>query len=373
MPTMTLGPEIESTPELNAMIDDGAVVAFGVSGGKDSSTMVLAVNEWLDGRGHPKSKRLCVHADLGVIEWPQTDDMVRKLATFAELPLTIVRRNAGDMLDRWEQRWANNVTRYQNLACVTLITPWSTPAMRFCTSELKVAPITSALKKMFPGEVIINATGIRRQESSNRALASVVKETPKLTVKTKGTRGYTWNPILGFTLDQVHECHKRWGFALHPAYTEFGSSRLSCSLCILATKNDHLAALKEPRNHPAFRRISKLELESTFSFQSKRWVVEYSPDLVDEFTSMLIPVVQAKADQRRALEARIPKELLFVKGWPTSVPTVEQAGILAEVRAEVSDIMGFSSLYLTTQDLRERYATMVKEKEAKDAVIAAKA
>jgi hypothetical protein len=38
------------------------------------------------------------------------------------------------MLDRWEKRWQNNVSRYEDLSCVKVILPWSTPQMRFCTS-----------------------------------------------------------------------------------------------------------------------------------------------------------------------------------------------------------------------------------------------
>src|SRR3546814_14198036 len=80
----------------------------------------------------------------------------------------VVKRNAGDMLARWQGRWANNLTRYQDLSCVKVILPWSTPSMRFCTSELKVAVITSALKKQYPGQDIVNVAGIRRQESPAR-------------------------------------------------------------------------------------------------------------------------------------------------------------------------------------------------------------
>ena len=55
------------------------------------------------------------------------------------------------MMKRWLKRWTNNLARYRSMACVKLILPWSTPGMRFCTSELKSAPIASALVKRFPG------------------------------------------------------------------------------------------------------------------------------------------------------------------------------------------------------------------------------
>jgi hypothetical protein len=49
------------------------------------------------------------------------------------------------MIERWEQRWRDNCARYINLECVTLITPWSSAGMRFCSSELKLAPISREL------------------------------------------------------------------------------------------------------------------------------------------------------------------------------------------------------------------------------------
>ncbi|WP_454872978.1 hypothetical protein [Paraburkholderia xenovorans] len=55
------------------------------------------------------------------------------------------------MLARWQKRWENNVTRYRELSCVLLILLWSTPSMRFCTSELKTAVITERAEEALPG------------------------------------------------------------------------------------------------------------------------------------------------------------------------------------------------------------------------------
>lgn len=40
------------TPEIRGMIDKGAVVAIGISGGKDSVCCALAVARYLDEVGH---------------------------------------------------------------------------------------------------------------------------------------------------------------------------------------------------------------------------------------------------------------------------------------------------------------------------------
>ena len=55
------------------------------------------------------------------------------------------------MVDRWQQRWTDNLRRYRYLSCVQLILPWSTPAMRFCTGEMKLDLICRALAKRYPG------------------------------------------------------------------------------------------------------------------------------------------------------------------------------------------------------------------------------
>jgi 3'-phosphoadenosine 5'-phosphosulfate sulfotransferase (PAPS reductase)/FAD synthetase len=53
--------------------------------------------------------------------------------------------------------------------------------MRFCTSELKTAIICRELVRRFPGQTILSVSGIRREESTKRKLAPIVKVQPKLT------------------------------------------------------------------------------------------------------------------------------------------------------------------------------------------------
>jgi hypothetical protein len=125
--------QVALTPEVQAMLDRQAVCAVGISGGKDSDACAIAVSRYLDQIGH-KGPRLLVHSDLGRIEWRDSLPSCERLAQRLGWELLVVRRQAGDMLDRWEKRWQNNVSRYEDLSCVKLILPWSTPSMRFCTS-----------------------------------------------------------------------------------------------------------------------------------------------------------------------------------------------------------------------------------------------
>lgn len=165
-------PAVATTPEVENMLARNAVVAIGVSGGKDSDACAIATSEYLDRIGHTGA-RLLIHADLGSVEWRQSLPKCHALGERLGWEVVVVERKAGGMMERWQTRWNNNVERYKNLSCAKLILPWSTPSMRFCTSELKSAVIASYLKKRFKGQEILNVTGIRREESAGRRKADV--------------------------------------------------------------------------------------------------------------------------------------------------------------------------------------------------------
>lgn len=266
---------ITSTPEVDQMIRDGAVVAMALSGGKDSSIAALATNVYLDEIGH-SGPRALIHSDLGRVEWRASMGMCEKVAERLSLPLYVVRRNAGDMMDRWLTRWSNSVRRYKELECVKLILPWSTPSMRFCTSELKTKVICAELMRRYPGKTIINVTGIRRAESSARAKAPIFKRNPELGKdgRKDGTKGYDWHSILDMETEAVFCAHKHFGFPLHEAYVTYGSSRVSCAFCIMGNTSDLKASAECEDNQEIYREMCALEMDSAFSFQSGKWLSE---------------------------------------------------------------------------------------------------
>lgn len=342
------------TPEIEAALAAGAPVAIAVSGGKDSGALAIALSSYLRARGVPDGRIILIHADLGGIEWPQTSEWVEKLAKFLGLELLVVRRKAGGLIERWRSRWANNTRRYSALECVTLIPPWSTPVLRFCTSELKVDPITAALKRRFPdAPVILNATGIRGQESKSRLQQPISKEQPKL--KRAAGIGLDWHPIPAWSLEDVFGLHREVGFPLHPAYTEYGSSRVSCSFCILAGGDDHRAAASFNGNEASYVQLVGLESESGFSFQAGKWLGDLRPDLLSPALVTGIAKAKERAVIRVAAEKRIPKDLLFTKGWPHRVPTEAEAVILAEVRRAVLATAGLTSPFATPAAIIARY------------------
>ena len=89
--------QVALTPEVQAMLDRNAVVAVGVSGGKDSDACAIAVAKYLDQIGH-SGPRLLVHSDLGRIEWKDSLPSCERLAQRLGWELLVVRRQAGDML-----------------------------------------------------------------------------------------------------------------------------------------------------------------------------------------------------------------------------------------------------------------------------------
>ncbi|MEK2631242.1 hypothetical protein AAAC12_36260 [Pseudomonas aeruginosa] len=168
---------VDQSPEVDELLALDAVVAFGVSGGKDSVAAALAGHEYLEKIGH-QGPRVLVHSDLGRVEWRSSLAKCEEIARHLGYDLLVKKRQAGDLMDRWLVRWDRNVARYTDLSCVKLILPWSTPSMRFCTSELKTHLINALLRSTYRGQHVINVTGIRAEESVNRARMPVAKPNP---------------------------------------------------------------------------------------------------------------------------------------------------------------------------------------------------
>lgn len=316
---------------------------------------------YLDEIGH-RGPRLLIHADLGVVEWADSRPSCDRLAAHLGLELQTVRRRAGDMLDRWNARWESSVRRYDELSVVKLILPWSTPSMRFCTSELKSAQIASALRKRFPHQPIINITGIRRQESASRSRMPVAQ--PDTRLQRKHAAGWVWNPIIEWQVEEVFDCIRREGLALHEAYTRYGSSRVSCVFCIMGSASDLVAASVCEDNHEVYRAMVDLEARSTFAFQGARWLADVAPHLLPEDLSERVARAKEAALVRRALESSLPSHLLYANGLPAVRPTHSEAQLIAGVRAGVAEAVGLRPRYVTADAVLERYDELLLRRSA---------
>lgn len=364
--------QVATTAELNALLSVNSPVAIGVSGGKDSCAVAFATSEYLDSIGH-SGPRILIHSDLGRTEWKDSLPTCERLARALNLDLIVVRRKAGDMLARWQQRWRNSVARYVNLACVKLILPWSTPKMRFCTSELKTAIICSYLVKQYPGRTIFSVTGIRREESPRRKKKPVLKRQEKLCKPARikkgifATDGFDWHPIIEWSKQDVFAYLEAKDFRVHEAYRIFGSSRVSCAYCIMSTQQDLRAAASCEDNHELYRLMVALEIESAFSFQSDHWLGDVAPYLLTAEMREQLQEAKIRSRRREAAEARIPKHMLYVDGWPIAVPTMDEAALLCEVRQVVAAATGIEIKYVTPETVIARYEELMAVKAKKAA------
>src|SRR5581483_7439088 len=345
-------PSLSTAADVDGLLGAGAAVAISVSGGKDSQAAALAAVRHLDAVGH-RGPRVLIHSDLGAVEWADSATVCAELAQRLGLELITVQRAAGGLMERWEARWASSVRRYVNLETVTLVLPWSTPAMRFCTSELKTQVIMPALRRRFPGMPLVNVTGIRRQESASRARQSV--SSPDAANSRPAAPVLAWRPILDLDTDDVFEMIEQAGLRPHEAYTDYGSTRVSCCFCIMGSLNDLAAAARHPGNHAIYRRMVALELDSGFAFQGGRWLCDVAPHLLDPDRRASVPAIKQRAQLRQLAEAAIPKELLYAKGWPTFVPTLAQGDLIAGTRRQVAALTGLDCKYLDAAAVVERY------------------
>jgi len=357
-------PPIAITPEVNEQLGKGARVGIGVSGGADSAVTADLVARYLRETGY-NGEVVLVYSDLGMIEWRASRPLCEQLAERLGLPLIVVQ---ADMVGRWEKRWRDNCQRYADLRCVKLIMPWSGPGLlRFCTAEEKLDPICRALVSRFSGQPILSVSGIRHDESATRKNAPICKEQKRLLRKKAGTIGWDWHPIVEWTKPDVLAYHQIHGIPLHPAYTLFGCSRVSCVYCVLSSRDNLYKATLCEENHAPYRHLVHLETVSTYRFQSGAWLGDIAPHLLEPDERAALTEAKRRARRRAELESTIPPGLLYQQGWPTVIPTLEEARQLGEVRKAVAELVGLSIRYTHPGEIRDRFAELMIIAELKEA------
>jgi 3'-phosphoadenosine 5'-phosphosulfate sulfotransferase (PAPS reductase)/FAD synthetase len=342
---------------------------FNLSGGKDSTATSHAAMAWLDRHGHPRTRRIAVHADLGKAEWRSTLSFVEGVTQQLDLPLLVLRRRAGDMVDRWEQRFTSGKNRYEALSTYNLIGPWSSASLRFCTSELKIQVIGPDLARRYKGETIVSVIGLRREESPSRRFTPVSRTDERFAKagNAAGTRMLSWHPGVDWSSDDIFAYHARHDLALHEVYCRYRSTRLSCAFCVLASAHDLQAATQADDNLDLYRHLVSMEADSTFSFQPQRWLADAAPHLLPQ--SLAMDVARAKRDaiERRLIERAMPAGLRFVKGWPPRLPTLQEAGFIATARAPILSRHGLDHRYPDALSVQRRFAELLADKRIRAA------
>lgn len=233
------------------------------------------------------------------------------------------------------------------------------------TSELKSAVIARAIRARHPTGTVISAVGIRREESPARARTPAAKRDERLT-RARGT-GLAWNPLIHWPRADVLDYVRARGDVLHAAYRIYGSSRVSCAFCVLASLGDLKASASCADNAAIYREIVDLEICSTFSFQSNRWLGDVAPDLLDGPARGALAEAKERAVLRQSAEAAIPRHLLYEAGWPTVLPTLDEARLLADVRRRVAEAVGLAVGYLDAESICERYAQLLSQRASREA------
>lgn len=365
---------ITTSPEVDQLIDANAPIIICVSGGKDSRLSAEQTIAHARGRNH-KGRILLCYSDLGMTVWHDARWQCQQLADRLGVDLQVVARKSGGLMERWEKRWMDNRTRYEDLLCVKLILPWSTPTMRFCTSELKTTIIQRWIRQTFD-EPVICVLGIRRDEGrsskTGRGAAPVIKR-HEITIKNGKEKkpalpvgSLDWNPLVEVKTTTVFQILRASEIPLPDAYEVFGASRYSCCFCIMSSATDLAAAARDERNHDLYRRQCELEIVSTFSFQDGLWLSDIAPEVLTQDQRNRLAVAKLRAERREFLESKIPDHLLYVKGWPTVMPTRFEAELLASIRKQVGEVMDFPLIKYTSADsVLARYAELMVANEEK--------
>lgn len=357
--------EISTDPMIDAAVAAGARVVFNLSGGKDCGAISALTMKHLDAIRHPRELRLAIHADLGRAEWQSTPAQVEAQADALGLKLVVVRAASGDLVDRFENRWERGLAQYVNMGLYNLRGPWSSPSLKFCQSEKKIQVMGPHLAKAFRGETIINVVGIRREESTGRKNTEVAKIDTRFAEpgNRAGTSMMLWHPGVDMLVDDVFLANNRHRIPLAESYG-LGASRHSCAFCIMGSANDLAVATTAPGNHWLYRHYVSMEARSTFSFQNDRWLADVAPHLLSADQRASIEQAKRRATKRRAIEATMPRRHRYVKGWPLSIPTLEEAGVILSARRQILDQHGVSSAYDSPSAIIDRFAELNAAGEA---------
>lgn len=219
--------------------DVAIVISF--SGGKDSTAMLADICN-----NYPAAKKYVVMADTGfehddAIEWSH------KIVESFGLTLNVVAAVTKDGETKTFQSMVRGRGKFPSSSC------------RQCTSDLKRCPIFKWIRNNVSESIIINAMGLRADESTARA------KKVSFTINNRQTNGvrtvYDWLPIHTWTTPDVFTFLADNDLPLHPAYKYL--SRFSCRMCVMMKKSDVVAVYENDR--AAFDQMSDLEKEIDFT------------------------------------------------------------------------------------------------------------
>lgn len=219
------------------------LIVVNSSAGKDSMAMLAHVADMAADAG-VLDRVVVVHNDLGTtdtgepIEWEGVEELAREHAEKWGLRFETTRREQGGLWDQLAERGK-----------------WPSSSARWCTSDQKTTQgfkvVTRIVREIRQARgmkprggdpiQVLYCLGLRAQESTGRAAKPVLAVDP---VRSNGVRTVTrWHPILHWSVKDVWDKIKASGLRAHVAY-DLGMTRLSCALCVLASRPDLIRAAR---------------------------------------------------------------------------------------------------------------------------------
>ncbi len=190
----------------------GRELIVSVSGGKDSTAMALLFKEC-------NLPYRCVFMDTGW-EHPATKTYLLEYLQPVIGPVVVLQNEIGGMRE---------VIFHRNR--------FPSKIARFCTGELKLRPMQLYLRSI--EEEVVNAVGVRAQESAKRALAPEWEYSSDMKCD-------VWRPILRWKEEDVIAMHHRHKVRPNPLYL-MGNHRVGCWPCIFSSKrNIRILATEDP-------------------------------------------------------------------------------------------------------------------------------
>ena len=249
-------------------------VVVNISGGKDSSALMQWVADHF--KNHPSVHY--VHASID-IDWKETHGVVcSQCEHFNVKPIFV----QAVFADGSPKGFLSKLTAPRTDRKTGEIKENQFPDMcnRWCTSELKQAPIHKWIRNNLQGK-ILNLMGERAEESRQRAALTQVRFDEKLST---GSRE-VWNcsPIHSYTETQVWDVIHANKIPVHPCYG-WGVKRASCAICIFSSNEDIRIAAQHAPEIVAQYIEAEAKIQHTFRYKA---ATKKNPERKETIASIL--------------------------------------------------------------------------------------
>lgn len=253
---------VERNAEIDAVLQKAHAIVISSSAGKDSQCCLQVVADTVKRLKIPRERVVVVHADLMDMEWPGVPELAEEQARHYGFRFEVVRRTLKDGTPETLLEYA----RRRGM--------WPSFRARWCTSELKRAPIRKIFTRLARESgakpaTLVHVMGLRAEESPSRARKNpwIFDESAS-----SGRREvFQWLPVFRWSTERVWEEIRKSGVRHHPIY-EKGLPRLSCSLCVLASRS---ALIKAGRLAPELlNRYVEAEAEMGHQFRQDFSILE---------------------------------------------------------------------------------------------------